>query len=330
MATNAPTPYIPQNPGDLISAENWNQVQVDVKQDIAAQIQTAVGNIKSVDHATNADQLDGQTADQLTQSILKQAEEILPERTGYFRSFNKLQAATPPAPPQEKILKHGLKSFPLVDVYQLDYFPAICSGGENDNTPRWVNFFLYHTSERTLTVKGATPATSPKAVIEAPNEQPFRVLFSDMLALYQVQYTDTTTLDELETAFWTAFWVAPNDEFDSDQYCHSPWFEKCCGEKRTVKTLKDGGAWKDIWFKMVPRKTINYPTPASAAPVQTDPNIPFDGSVAPTQIQVVHHDFDTVGIKLLMDPIYPQPFMEGAFQLPANPKQLKVMVLMKV
>jgi len=325
MASNAPTPYIPQNPGDLVTAENWNQVQVDIKQDIGSQIQTAVGNIKSVDHATNSDELGGQTPDQLTQSILKQAEEILPQRTGYMRSFNKLETG------KEKILKHGLKGFPLVDVYQLDYFQAICSTGENDNNPVWVNFFLYHTSERTISVKTAT-GTTIKATIEPSDQQPFRVLFSDMLALYKVQYTDTSSLDDLVTDFWTAFWGAPNDEFDSDQYCHSPWFEKCCGEQRSVKQLKDRGDWDDIWFKMIPRKTINYPDPATAALAQPVPANSFDGSVAPTQIQVEHHDFDTVGIKLLIDPVYPPVFnSQSDFSIPENfQHELKIMVLFKV
>ncbi len=323
---STPAPYISQNPGDLITAQNWNQVQVDIKEDIASQIQTAVGNLKSVDHATNADMLGGQTPDQLTDSILKKAEEILPQRTGYFRSFNRLETGT------EKIIKHGLKSFPLVDVYQLDYFQAICSKGESDNTPIWVNFFLYNTSERTITIKNPAGGGSVKAVIEPSDQQPFRVQFSDLLTLYQVQYTDTTTLDDLETDFWTAFWGTPNDEFDADQYCHSPWFEKCCGEKRTVKQLKDGGVWDDIWFKMIPRKTINYPTPSTAALSQPVPPNSFDGTVAPTQIQVEHHDFDTVGIKLLLDPVYPQLFNadKSGFSVPDNVKELKVMVLMKV
>jgi hypothetical protein len=339
MASNTPTPYIPQNPGDLITAETWNQMQVDVKMDIAAQIQTAVGNIKSVDHATNADQLGGQTPDQLTQAILKLAQEILPKRTGYFRSFLKLEKQ------KERVVKHNLKSFPLVDVYQLDYFPAICSGGENDDTPRWVNFYLYHeNSDRSISAKVGT--TTVKAVIEPPDQQPFRVLFSDMLAQYNVDVTDTHTLDQVEQDFWSAFWGnqgdpnRPNDQFDNDQYCHSPWFEKCCGEKRTIKQLQDAGSWNKIWLKMIPRKTINYPTPDAKGqpPFGTQPAVTtgtFDSSVAPTQIQVAHHDFDSVGLKLLADPVYPPPFdggtTSGGFALPDNyTDQLKVMVLMKV
>jgi hypothetical protein len=349
MATDL-NPYIPQKPGDLLTAENFNQMQVDVKQDIASRIKTAVDNIKSVDHAKDSDTLGGQTSDQLTQTILTKAEEILPLRTGYFRSFNRLETG------KEEIIKHGLKSFPLVDVYQLDYFQAVCSKGENDANPVWVNFYLYQTREGTLTVKvpgsAATP-TSPaippstkQAEIEARDQQPFRVLFSDMLDLYKVKVTDTMTLDEVETNFWTNFWNAPNDKFDADQYCHSPWFEKCCGEKRSVKDLKDRGDWPQIWFKMVPRKTINYPAVAESVqggpaveaqpvPVARDarPLAPAITPPAPTQIQVVHHDFDTVGIKLLRNPIYPSDFpgSDGVFVPPVHYQdELKVMVLMKV
>lgn len=325
MASTSPTPYIPQNPGDLITAENWNQVQVDVKEDITSQVKTAVDTLKSVDHAKDADTLAGQTPDQLTQDILKKAEEILPQRTGYLRSFNRLKTG------DEKVLEHGLKSFPLVDVYQLDYFPAIIATSEDELSPKWVNFLLYHSvSERIL--KG--PGGKPKAVIEAQDQVPFRVRFSDMLALYNVQYNPSSSLDDLETEFWKAFWKAPNDEFDQDQFGHSPWFEKCCGERRTVQQLQDTGAWNDILFKLVPRKTINYPIAPATVPTPTDPT--FNGSIAPTQIQVAHHDFDHVGITLLADPVYPSVFNAGSinepppFALPENPKDIKVMVLLKV
>jgi hypothetical protein len=47
----------------------------------------------------------------------------------------------------------------------------------------------------------------------------------------------------------------PNDQFDPDSYCHSPWFEKCCGEKRSVAELKRHGDLDDIYLKIMPRKT---------------------------------------------------------------------------
>jgi hypothetical protein len=342
MATQI-TPYIPQSPGDLLTAENFNKMQVLIKQDIASQVQTAVSNVKSVDHAADSDTLGGETPDQLTQAILKKAEEILPLRTGYFRSFNRLETG------KEEIIRHGLKSFPLVDIYLLKYFPAACSKAENSVTPVWVNFYLYHTSERTITIPPQGANQSPlKAAIEPPDQRPFRVSFSDMLGLYQVKVTDAMTLDELETSFWTAFWNSPNNEFDADQYCHSPWFEKCCGEKRSVKELKDRGDWSNIWFKMVPAKVVAnvFDAPATAKPPipspSTDPAAaqpaipppPSPSPVAPvfTEIEVNQHDFDNVGIQLLRDPIYrPDVFPGNQFTAPERFKsELTIMVLMKV
>ena len=44
MATET-TPYIPHNPGDLITAEDWNDVQKKIKEDIAKQIQDAIQKV---------------------------------------------------------------------------------------------------------------------------------------------------------------------------------------------------------------------------------------------------------------------------------------------
>jgi len=336
MATNIPSPYIPRNPGDMITAGDWNNMQVDVKEDIASQIQTAVGNIQSVPHADNADKLGGQTPDQLTKSILKQAEEILPKRTGYLRSFNRLRVG------YEKIIKHGLKAMPLCDVYALDYFPAICADEENQLSAQWVNLFLYNTSERTIKYTPPAPATKVTAVIEASDQIPFRVPFAEMLAYYNVEITDTKSLDDLVNDFWTAFWGDPNDKFDSDQVGHSPWFKKCCDDSRSVKELKDRGDWDDLWLKMVPRKTLNLPTPLPTsqpkcaskppAPPATDSGYFFDGTPAPTQIQVAHHNFDSIGIKLVSEPAYPQAFLaDNIFSKPDNfACDYKIMVLLKV
>jgi len=242
------TPYIPQKPGDQITAENWNGMQVDIKQDIANQISKAIGQIKSVDHADDSDKLGGQDTNQLTQDIIRKVLEQLPKfNGGYLRTFNRLPIY------QEKVINHGLHSHPLVDVYQLDYFKVVCAKGPEkaDETLEWTNIYLYHSSERRIRKPQPSSYKPPNYVdIEPPdNSRPFRILFSDMLALYGVQYSDTTDLDELETRFFEKFYASPSDEFDADQACHSPWFEKCCGEKRSVQELKQRGDWNQIWFK---------------------------------------------------------------------------------
>ena len=329
------TPYIPQKPGDQITAENWNGMQVDIKQDIAKQISTAIGQIKSVNHADDSDKLGGQDTNQLTQDIIRKVLEQLPKfNGGYLRTFNRLPIY------QDKIINHGLHSYPLVDIYQLDYFKVVCAKGpdKTDETLEWTNIYLYHSSERRIRKPQQPPKTQPNYVdIEpADGSHPFRILFSDMLTLLNVQYSDTTDLDELETQFFQKFYAAPNDEFDADQACHSPWFEKCCGEKRSVQELKQRGDWNQIWFKILPRKTINYPATLPdlkcLLPIQAVP------TPAPTQVQVVHYDFDNVGLKLVAPPVYPAEFAtaiakpaEAEFSAPLNGLcELKVMVLFKV
>jgi hypothetical protein len=331
------TPYVPRNPGDLITAGDWNDVQVDVKKDIAAAIQTAVAQVNDVQHAGDADKLGGKTPDQLTQDIINQVLAAIPGRTGYQMLFKRLKLC------EEKVIKHDLKAFPLVDVYQLEYFKAVCAKGETaaEETPEWVNLYLYHTGERRIRIPGQTPAQSIVVDIEPPDTQPYKVPFAEMLNQYGVKYTDTTSLDDLETDFWTAFFNSPNDEFDPDQYCHSPWFERCCGEKRSVKELKDRGDWDDIWLKMEPRKTINYPdasvTIAADGKSGTAPPGSFPltsgclSQPAPTQIEVTHRDLDTLAVKLLAPPVYAPDFPGTGFTSPPDYKsEAKVMVLLKV
>jgi len=331
-------PYVQRNPGDLITSGDWNDVQVDVKKDIASQIQTAVGQINNVQHAGDADTLGGQTPGQLTQAIIDKILAAIPGRTGYQMIFKRLRTC------EEKLIKHSLHNFPLVDVYQLDYFEAVCAKGETiqEESDRFVNMYLYHTSEKRIRIPGSPPTVVD---IEPPDSTPYKIPFADMLDRYKIQYTDTTSLDDLETDFWTAFFSSPNDQFDPDQYCHSPWFEKCCGEKRSVKELKGRGDWDDIWLKMQPRKTINYPwqdsdtdpclrqgpilrIPIGREPAPQAPQAPTD---APSKIQVVHFDFDTVGVKLIGAPDYPAALKASGAPVPPDfDKEAKLMVLLKV
>ncbi|MBV8748640.1 MAG: hypothetical protein JO103_02885 [Candidatus Eremiobacteraeota bacterium] len=338
-------PYVQVNPGDLITADLFNTVQEDVRSDIAQQVTTAVGGITSVKHADDTDTLGGLNIDQLTQQILDKVKAMIPGRTGYLRTFNRLKADKP------KFIQHNLGAEPVVDAYQLEYFQVVCAQGETsaDAVVEYVNFYLYHTSEKH--VRGMQPAgtqgTQPQpvnVVIEDPQQPAFRIAFKDILAEAGVDTTkDTVTLDELVTAFWSALFSAQkqNDAFDPDQYCHSPWFEKCCGELRTIKDLRDRGDWDNIWFKMMPRKTVNYPaftpidknpyTPTNAVALTINGQVPPQpqgtdaafASTGPTQLEVAHVDYATTGVLLVSDPV-PQP------NAPPNLKdELAVMLIMK-
>ncbi|MFH0344632.1 MAG: hypothetical protein ACHBNF_21475 [Chromatiales bacterium] len=329
------TPYIPHNPGDLITSEDWNDVQKKIKEDIAKQIQDAIQNVDNVPNADNAHKLENQSPDELTNDILEKIRQELPKRTGYKMLFKRLIWDKVKSKGEEKVIKHDLDAPPLVDVYQLDYFKVVCSADEEKHKA-WVNFYLYHTSEKKIrfTKAGATETIE----IEPKDGPPYRIPFAELLSLYKVKYTDATSLDDLVNEFWKALFADPNDEFDETQYCRSPWFDKCCCDQRTVADLKSRGDWNDLWFQMRPRKTINYLAGATISadgstltPTPASTSIPPAPTPAPTQIQVVHFDFETLGIKLLLDPVYPTEQTEEQTGIEAiNKEELKVMVLLKV
>jgi hypothetical protein len=310
-------PYIPHSPGDLITAEDWNDMQVGVRKDIAAQIATSIAAVKDVDHASNSDKIGGQSVADLTKSILDQVFALLPKRTGYMQVFCNL------ALQNDRIIHHNLKAFPVADVYQLDYFEVVCAKGENasDNVAEWVQFYLYHADEPRLRIP---PSTVP---IEIETKPRYRILWKTLIDQLVDQklltYTDDTTLDDLETDFWRALFRDPNDEFDPDAYCHSPWFEKCCGEQRSVSDLTKHGDFDDIYLKVMPRKTINFPIdrPIVSPGIPANPAVSFGGPATgvdsdaapePTNIRVSHLDFDSVALRLLKPPVFPLSLSAGA------------------
>jgi hypothetical protein len=313
--------YIPRNPGDLLTAEDWNDVQRRIKEDIAQQIRDEVAKIKHVAQSDSAHKLDDKTADELAKSILEQARQELPKRTGYSRIFKRLELGA------ETVIKHELGGYPLVDIYALHPFDVVCSEDDQKNQEQ-AYFFLYHQSERRIRFTPVGKEASPGPGIEiepsgGASGTPFRIAFADMLVYYNVQYNDSSTLEDLETEFWDAFLKDPNDQFDDAERCHSPWFDRNSGERRTVGELKSRGDWDEIWFKVVPRKTINALTGNELR--QKIDIVVTEGAgrdlSAPMNLEVVHYDFNTIGVTFL-------PHKRGEYP-PAMEIQ-RVMLLLKV
>jgi hypothetical protein len=319
-------------PGDLITAELFNGLQDKINKDIAAQIKAAVDSIKNVQQAGNSDKLGGKTPKELEEEIIQRALAEIPKRTGYQMVFKRLRIG------EQAVIKHGLKTFPLVDAYQLDYFEVICAEGEEkeDRENKFVNFYLYHSDEKEQkTTISPPPAGKSRITIEPTDGKhfPFKIPFEKMLDLVGVKYTPSQSLGDLVTEFWDALFGLPNnDTFDPDQYCHSPWFQKCCGEQRSVQTLKDRGNWDEIWFQMRPRKTINFPHPLTQAGVTGGTGVPI---IFPNNLEIVHLDLDKVGVTLLTAPVYSKELLPSTSTSPPteakiNTEELKVMLLLKI
>jgi hypothetical protein len=303
MTEPTAAPYVDRKPGDMITADDWLRLQSLIQGDIAKKISDAVAAITNVATADDAATLGGYTYDQLAKQILEYVERQLPKRTGYVNVFRKLLVD------KESVIDHKLGTWPLVTVFQLDYFEVVAA--EDDHVFKALaTFYLHHKSEGKIRFR---PENQPAAALESvtidSDGHPYHIPWKHMLELYGVAMPDDATLDEVESEFWEKFNAAPNDRFEDDQYYHSPWFDRCCGERRTVKQLaKD---WDDIYFEMRPRLTLNYTGTA------TEP-------AAPTKLQVVQYDLESTGLILLENPTVPTV----PAGIPTN--HLKVLVLLKV
>lgn len=337
--------YVPAEPAQVITADAWNEMQELIYDDIRAASQQAAESLERVDRAGDAEKLDGQTPDELIEAIIARILDQLRDQRGYLKAFRVLDVGTPAE------IRHGFGNCPVVDVYQLDYFRVVCS--EDDMVgPAWTTFYLYHSSEKKIRYAAAEDGSYPKGMVEIePKSGPiYKVPFRTLLQKYGVEYDGGTSLGDLETEFWRAFFGAPeNDEFDDDQYCHSPWFHRCCREEKSVRALKKSGDWDELLLAVQPRKTVNVPggriddeiAPAKwTFPVEQRDEI--GRGMAPTQIEVCQLDLDTVRLRLTDTPIYPVDLLEGATDLNGNrtgglveqfgegvQNELKIMVLLK-
>jgi hypothetical protein len=128
------SPYVPQNPGDLITAEAWNQMQVDIKQDIQASIKTAEDDIKAgtVAKAKDTSTIEGKTPADLTDAndkryVLRSEQ---PQKVGaYARYFKQFKFGVTTA-----LLPHKLGAFPIVQLYRLKDVISPGKKPSTDNT----------------------------------------------------------------------------------------------------------------------------------------------------------------------------------------------------
>ena len=330
-------PYVEFKPGDLIAAEVFNDLQSQIRGDITTQAQAAVDGITQVPRSGDSDKLEGQSLADIRQSIIDQAVGEVSRRSGYTRLYKKLHTG------DWKYIEHNLQNCPLVDVYQLLYFRVVASE-DDDRYLTWVNFYIYHSSEKRI--RFAEEGAKPISVAIEPSDGPaFRFPLKDMLDAYHVEYTDDSSMVDVETDFWEAIFADPNDEFDDNQYTHSPWFDRCCREERNVRSLRQRGDWDDLWVKVMPSKTINYPfqllTSGEGGQIIWSVEFPnnADPLPRPTQVEVAHFDLNTLGVRLLHNPI-PQvdvlqmraagddsPLAQEVAHIPND--ELKVMLLLR-
>jgi hypothetical protein len=267
-------PYIPQNPGDLITAENWNQMQVDIRQDIQASIKAAEDDIKAgtVAKAQDATTLEGETLTQITSDNDKRYAYKVHDHEGvaaYRRYFKEFTYQLPDA-----FLRHGLHRFPIVDTYRLDDVvkkqPTATDAA--DYTGCKFLFFRKH--------QDADPYGL--YVSSGRDNELLGVQLDELVKEYNVDVKDDDSIEDAIGDTWDEVFKAPSDKI---QYCQTPWVKECCDKSRTVGDLKKSGDWPDLYIAMRPLK-------CGMTSELTDP---------PCLAEVDQVNYDTIFVRLTAD-----------------------------
>jgi hypothetical protein len=300
--------YVKFEPGGLITAESMNDMQARIAADIAARIAAALAALTEIANAGDSDKLEGLTVQELLEQFLEKAMQELPKQTGYRKLFKRL-------PSNEWVtIEHMLATCPLVDVYELLDFQVVCAH-DAERVVHRVRFFLYHSSEKKI----RHPSGGGSVTIEEIDGPVYRIPLAQMLSLLAVDYNEKTSVQDLEEELWSKMFSDPNDDFDPEERCHSPWFERCCREERSVGSLKEKGDWDELWIKMMPVKTVH---------VRPDEDPDTDDTPRPSGLTVSHLDLNTVGLRYLRSqgPADDDPDGETDPDL----ETLRLMVLLKV
>jgi hypothetical protein len=238
--TDTVEPYIKHVAGDPITADDWNGIQVDVKQDIAAQIQATKQDIKTtgVDHAGDSDKFAGKSDTQWEQTLDQRyaAKNHDHEGQSVYRRY--IKQFTPDV--NRVLLQHRLGRYPIVDTYELLPVTTRVDGTE-DFTHCKLLFFNGHADADRFDLR--TRAYRDRAIRG--------LVFERVLLQLGVAYTDESSIADVVNDMWDAFMHDPNDEIE---HCQTQWVNDCCERERTVADLRRSGEWDDLYLSLWPRK----------------------------------------------------------------------------
>jgi hypothetical protein len=239
------TPYIPRNPGDLITAEDWNDLQCKLQEDIQSTAAATEEKIKEegVSQADNADKFDGRTPKDWTDELDERYAEKVHDHegmAGYRRYIKRFSSEL-----DKVLIHHKLGRFPLVDVYRLERVVGEKASSEIHAEYGHCKLLFYYGHADAEDFGLSHQIYREKIRLGLP--------FGPLLDELGVEYEDDDTIEDVLNDMWDRFMQDPNDEID---HCQSPWVAECCGKRRTVADLKKADQWNDLYLAILPLRVL--------------------------------------------------------------------------
>ncbi|MGD2076748.1 MAG: hypothetical protein PVH18_00045 [Chloroflexota bacterium] len=261
-------PYIERNAGDLITSEDWNEVQQFVKADIAANAAADEENMASIQEQlgnVDAARFGGQTPEERTEDndkryVKRSDATAVGEYRRYFKQLDKEIVVGNERIIEPSVIEHNLCRYPLVQVYELAQLFDRAPEGEHPFVWNEVKFLVYYASKRDPVAE--LLQTESSDWYYWGDRLPF------ILDQFDVQPARSQAFDDLLNDLWGAMFNPglEQDQFKRDSYGHTSYVDKWIQDDKTVGELLDEGRYEDLRVAirpqqlsagMIPSKTEN-------------------------------------------------------------------------
>jgi hypothetical protein len=241
------TPYIERVPGDLISAEDWNAIQVKMQQDLAnkvGQVQKALN--EHMQALVNAATIGGKSIDEiraeLDQRYVRNSD-LNYSGGKHMRYFKEIEAPVKPV-----IIEHNMGKFPVVNVFELTTLEGVYSEPGTESEATQVKFLVYYA--------GATDRAARKLITKGTEEKHWGDPLTFWLELFGMNVTPTQAFADVLNDLWDKMFDTDDaqDHFDQGKFGHTSYIQKEMLDKnRTVENLRAGGFWDNLRVAIRPQ-----------------------------------------------------------------------------
>ncbi len=254
--------------GELIVAERFNNVQIEIKKHISVEVSNVKKDLDDYKaKPIDASEFGGKTPEEWTKlndERYVQRSELKGGWGDYRRYFKQLNRPT--TDPDPALIEHNLRRYPTVTLFELTQLITSDDDAKkllSDDTSKDARFVVYYAGRRDpIAEKFMT--RSADATFWGDNIE---------LILEQFGLTPTSTqmFDDVLNDLWGKMFDPglDQDNFRRDAYGHSRYIQtELLGRGRTVQELKAGGVWDDLRIAIRPQMiptSIDFSTSAPDA-----------------------------------------------------------------
>ncbi len=264
--TTQPIPYVPVQPGDIISAALANALQVQIREDIGEQ----VGGVRAaldgyIAKPVDAAKFGGETPEEWTKKYdarYVRPADLAAGLGSYRRYFKSLNRELRDGKFEPGLIEHKMGRYPVVTVAELMPLSVLeLADVPGDVTPADLRFLVYYANARDR----ASTRLQTRGNDVAYWGDPITLL----LEQFHLEINDTQLFDDVLNDLWEAMFNPGDDQdhFEFAKYGVSAYVQaQIIDRSLSVEQLKRNGQWGDLQVAVRPRVlAVGQNEPAAAA-----------------------------------------------------------------